>query len=300
MDMVLKEKPLTSAEQKRLCELEGLIRDNFLAYVTVGSALLEIRESRLYRNREGRTWERYCRELWDMSHQRADQLIAAKSVAENLTTIVVKNNGSPDWELLPATESQARELVELAPEEQRKVWRYLIECREAAKSGDRPFRLTAKVIKAAVSKHKGNEIARCARDAVGNVAKSSKSKYRKSEEFAAAFAEFMQEIASEAESDWLHTSRQVAFDALCSLARAVGECGEESVRTKGVVWRGNNVEKLLAGGFSLFRLSPDKLLIERLVSVDQWQAFGEYKTAEQGLTAFADLMLEAGNLQVME
>ena len=75
MDMVLKEKPLTSAEQKRLCELEGLIRDNFLAYVTVGSALLEIRESRLYRNGEGRTWEGYCRALWNMAHQYANRLI---------------------------------------------------------------------------------------------------------------------------------------------------------------------------------------------------------------------------------
>ena len=297
MDMVLKEKPLTSAEQKRLCELEGLIRDNFLAYVTVGSALWEIRESRLYRNSEGRTWEGYCRALLNMAHQHADRLISTVKVIENLTPIGVKNDGSTDWELLPTNESQARELARLAPEEQRKVWQYLLECRQAAANSNKPFCLTAKVIKAAVKEHKGGKIAECAMKSAENVLKSSRSKYRKSEEFAAAFAELMQEIASEAESDWLHTSRQVAFDALCSLARAVGECGEESVRTKGVVWRGNNVEKLLAGGFSLFRLSPDKLLIERLVSVDQWQAFGAYKTAEQGLTAFADLMLEAGNLQ---
>jgi hypothetical protein len=58
MNGIVNEKPLTPAEQGRLSELEGVIRENFLAYVAVGSALLEIREKRLYRNSDGRTWER--------------------------------------------------------------------------------------------------------------------------------------------------------------------------------------------------------------------------------------------------
>lgn len=298
MDALVNEKPLTPAERGRLSELEGLIRENFLAYVAVGNALLEIRENRLYRNNNGRTWERYCRELWDMSYQRADQLIAAKSVAENLTTIVVKNDGTPDRESLPTNESHARELTRLAPDEQRKVWLDLIESRQVAANKGKSFRLTAKAIRAAVKKYTGDQIAKQAGEATEAVTNpSSRSKYKKSEQFASAFEQLMQEIVRETQAEWRHTSRRVVFEALCGLSRAVGECGGETTRTKGVVWRGNNAEKLLAAGFSIFRISPDKLLIERLVAVDQWQVFREYKVPGQGLAAFDDLMLEPDNLQ---
>jgi hypothetical protein len=65
MDVVNdRENSLTTAEQKRLNELEGVIRENFLAYSTVGNALTEIRENRLYRNREGRTWVHSSAHVW--------------------------------------------------------------------------------------------------------------------------------------------------------------------------------------------------------------------------------------------
>jgi len=179
MNMVVNEKPLSPAEQGRLSELEVLIKENFQAYVEVGKALLEIREKRLYRNYDGRTWERYCRELWDMSYRRADQLIAAKSVAENLRTIVLKNDGSPDWEFFPTSESQARELVGLAPDEQRNVWRDLIECKQAAVNKGKPFRLTAKAIRTAVKKYKGDKIVKHADKAAELVTNpSSRSNYK--------------------------------------------------------------------------------------------------------------------------
>jgi len=107
----------------------------------------------------------------------------------------------------------------------------------------------------------------------------------------------MKEIASETKSEWRHTSRKVVFEALCSLSRAVGECGGENTKTKGVVWRGNNAEKLLASGFSIFRISADNLLIERLAGVDQWLVYGVYKAPEQCLSAFNDLLLDPAHLQ---
>ena len=72
------------------------------------SALLEIRDSRLYRQ-QFPTFEAYCRERWGMVRQQANRLIQAAEVAENLEPI-----GS-----IPKTESQARPLTRLEPEVQR-------------------------------------------------------------------------------------------------------------------------------------------------------------------------------------
>ncbi len=74
-----------------------------------------IKDGRLYR--EGfKTFEDYCRERWGVSRIRAHQLIDSVRVEENLLTIV--NTGA----FFPATESQARILVPLEPDEQREVW----------------------------------------------------------------------------------------------------------------------------------------------------------------------------------
>ncbi|MGD9949883.1 MAG: hypothetical protein AB7U29_15590 [Desulfobulbus sp.] len=158
MELIIEEKPLTPAEHTRLTALESIIRENFLAYVAVGNALLEIRESRLYRNDTSRTWEGYCRELWDMSFQYADRLISASKVIENLTPIGVKEDGSIDWELLPANESQARELARLEPEEQKQVWGQLIETKRALTAEKQPLKVTAKTVKNAVKTFKGEQL----------------------------------------------------------------------------------------------------------------------------------------------
>ncbi|MDR2551409.1 MAG: hypothetical protein LBD10_14550 [Desulfobulbus sp.] len=297
MELIINDKPLAPYEQGRLRELEEIIRDNFLAYVAVGEALLEIRESRLYRTEDGRTWEGYCRELWDMSHQRADQLIAAKAVVENLTTIVVKGDGTPDWELLPANESQARELARLEPEEQVRVWRDLIDFKQSTADAAQPFRLTAKTVKAAVRELKGESITKSTRAAKDHIRKQSKSEDRKSERFVVAIGVLMTQIELEKDANWRHTSREAVFNSLCAVAQAVGECGEETIKAKRVLWRGNNTDKLLAAGIKIFRLSASQKSIEQLESADEWLVYGEYETTEQGLAAFDDLMLDPLNIQ---
>ena len=85
-DNIINEKSLTVSETNRLKELENVVKGNFLAFVQVGTALAEIRDKRLYRNDENRTWEGYCRELWDMSRQHAERMIACGNVIENLKT----------------------------------------------------------------------------------------------------------------------------------------------------------------------------------------------------------------------
>lgn len=298
MEVIVQDKPLNPQEQTRLKELETVIRDNFMAYVAVGSALLEIRERRLYRNDDGRTWEGYCRELWDMSHQRADQLIAAKLVVENLTTIVVKDDGKPDWERLPANEAQARELARLAPGEQKQVWRQLIEAKRDPAADDAPLKVTAKAVKNAVKKLKGELITTGLQKALRDVkGKAQPDRHRQSEEYAQAFAHLLEQIEEERRADWKNTSRKVVFESLLHLTRTIGECDDREIRNKKVLWRPANLEKLLADGYKIFRMGRDKMTIEQMESVGTWVLYGEYSTPEEGEAVFKDLLVEGGNLE---
>jgi hypothetical protein len=102
---------LTRSETELLISCEDRIALGEKTFVDVGLALSEIREKRLYRETHN-TFEDYCRQRWGWARQRANQLISAASVVENLTTVVVK----------PDSERQARPLAALPPEKQSAVW----------------------------------------------------------------------------------------------------------------------------------------------------------------------------------
>ena len=99
---------ITLVESKRLIELEKVIKAGKSAFVEVGVALCEIRQSRLYRC-EFSTFEDYCRQKWGFTRQYANQIIAGagavKDLPEGLETMV-------------SNERQARELAK-APAEDR-------------------------------------------------------------------------------------------------------------------------------------------------------------------------------------
>ncbi len=105
---------LTLSEVGRLAELEQVVETGLTVFVSVGNALLEIRDSRLYRQ-QFPTFEAYCRERWGMVQRHANRLIQAAEVVENLQTGPIGPT--------PQTESQARPLTRLEPEVQREVWR---------------------------------------------------------------------------------------------------------------------------------------------------------------------------------
>jgi len=107
---------ITKIEQARLKKCEEKIERGLETFFEVGAALLEIRDTRLYRGGYS-TFEDYCRERWGMSRQRAHQYIEASEVVGNLSTIVD----------IPSTESQARELVALKPEYQAGAWARVLE-----------------------------------------------------------------------------------------------------------------------------------------------------------------------------
>ena len=118
-----------SAEETELkAACIAAVREGMEAFTKVGRALLEIRESRLYRDTHA-TFEDFCREEFGMKRQRAYQLIeAANTVAE-----------SPECQKFLTSESQARELAKVEPENRSEV------LSKAAEGG----KVTAKSIKEA-------------------------------------------------------------------------------------------------------------------------------------------------------
>jgi hypothetical protein len=116
---------LSSSEAGRLAELETVIERGLQTFIEVGSALMEIRNSRLYRQMYA-TFEEYCQERWDLRKSRTYQLMDAAEVVENLksSTIVELSSGSIP---LPVNEAQARPLAKLEVEMQRQVWQRAVE-----------------------------------------------------------------------------------------------------------------------------------------------------------------------------
>lgn len=102
---------LSKVEQRNLNRLEKAIAGGLQTFREVGAALLEIRDSRLYRETHA-TFEAYCSERWAMPRSRAYQLIESAKVVDAL--------GDPDG---MTNEAQARELSSLGnPAEMKTVW----------------------------------------------------------------------------------------------------------------------------------------------------------------------------------
>jgi len=128
---------LDATERAALTDCEATIERGLQTFVEVGTALLTIRDRRLYRA-QYKTFEDYCQERWGMSRPRAYQMIDAAAVVGTLSTIVDK---------VPTTESQARPLTQLPPEVQPVVWQRAVETAPEGK-------VTAAHVQAAVNEYK--------------------------------------------------------------------------------------------------------------------------------------------------
>lgn len=110
------------------------------AFFEAGLALRELKEQRLYRNTH-RTFEEYCYARFGYTRRRPYQLIEAAIVFENLCTIGTQNSETNDLlctsgtqdrtpsaerQVLPTSERQVRDLVNLEPEQQRQVWQQAV------------------------------------------------------------------------------------------------------------------------------------------------------------------------------
>ena len=85
---------LSQAETDRLQQLETVIHRGKQAFIEVGVALMEVRESRLYRS-EFNTFEEYCSGKWGFNRNFANKMIVSSDLARDLGTIVpIPNEGT--------------------------------------------------------------------------------------------------------------------------------------------------------------------------------------------------------------
>lgn len=131
---------LSPIESARLVDLERLVERFRSSFIEAGEALREIRDGRLYRTSHG-TFDEYAKVRWSLTRSQAHRLIAA-------TDIVAIIRMSPIGDILPVTESQARELIRLDnPEQQVAAWGNAVE-----RADSDPRRITAKIVKEEVDK----------------------------------------------------------------------------------------------------------------------------------------------------
>jgi hypothetical protein len=110
---------LTPVEAGTLQAYEKAIERGLQSFVEVGRALMQIRDSKLYRATHA-TFEDYCEGRWQMSKSRAYQVMEASGVAER-----VQNSGRT----LPpiSTASHAEALAELPDDEQAEAYEEAVE-----------------------------------------------------------------------------------------------------------------------------------------------------------------------------
>ena len=134
MDKKSKHEIVLNAEEcDRLRACEQTIRTGLGTFVAVGTALMEIRDARLYRQ-DYPSFEKYVHSVLALSRPRAYELIDSSQVMHDLSAIA-------DISALPLNEGQARELRRWkTPEERVKKWRAVLDA-----AGDKP--VTAKFIR---------------------------------------------------------------------------------------------------------------------------------------------------------
>lgn len=115
--------PLTPEERNQLKRCEQTIRDGLCTFVAVGTALMEIRDARLYRQSHP-SFEAYVQSVLALTRPRAYQLIDSAQVMRDLSTI-------GDIPSLPRNEGQARELSRWkTPEERAEKWKNVLSAAE--------------------------------------------------------------------------------------------------------------------------------------------------------------------------
>ena len=111
---------LTCQERVRLAQLELEIERNLTGFIKCGRCLLEIRESRLWRERYA-SFAEYCRERFAIARSTADQICRSTQVYQTLN-VCLANSDTPVPETTP--EIVLRPLTTLPSSElQKETWK---------------------------------------------------------------------------------------------------------------------------------------------------------------------------------
>jgi hypothetical protein len=114
-------------------------------FVEVGSALLEIRDRRLFREQGFTTFTDYCGQRWDFTPQRAVQRIQAAEVVETVRSLTA---------VAPTVASHTEALAPLRrdPEAMAGAWREAVA--SAGESADGAARVTTALVEEAVERRR--------------------------------------------------------------------------------------------------------------------------------------------------
>lgn len=249
-------KRLSAQEELRLEQLEKVIVENFQTFVQVGQALAEIRERKLYRVKE-LTFEKYCKELFDIAKSRAYELISAAEVVQNVRHGGHFEGGSEKF--LPLNERQVRPLAKLNPDQQISVWQAVV---ESAPQG----KITANHVNSVVKNFLGEKIKttvqRTQSDAVVHC----------SAEFSDTFRAFSDQIVKERNAGYKQTSRGFIVRALDQLRADMAEDGE-AIEDNILHGEASDLNKLEKAGFSLFRSDRASMTIRTRSDKGGWQKY---------------------------
>ncbi len=114
---------LTEDEEKERHRLESKVER---ALYEAGTALRQLRDGRFYRSTH-KTFEDYCSDRFGFSRRHPYRLINAATVIDNLCPNgTQKSFKATDKQILPNSERQVRDLVNLFPEQQREIWQQAI------------------------------------------------------------------------------------------------------------------------------------------------------------------------------
>lgn|SRR5574341_99036 len=106
---------LNEEEKTELERCETIIEMGLNTFFKVGEALNIIKAKRLYRQ-DYSNFDDYCHDRWDFGRHRAEQLIGASQVYNNLLNFLNISD-------LPTKSAQVEPLTNLPPEEQPKAWK---------------------------------------------------------------------------------------------------------------------------------------------------------------------------------
>jgi len=169
---------LPKEEQRRLFELEMVIKTDLAAFLRVGAALAEIKVRELYRG-DAFSFEEYLKGKWGMGQSQGYRLIDSHTVVESLKS-------SPIGELLPINEAQVRPLTKFKdnPEILADIWTRVVGSSVQGK-------ITAKLVQDAVFAVTGEREKEKVRAKRAKVDQNTQL----GDEFKAAFDTFMEAIA---------------------------------------------------------------------------------------------------------
>lgn len=280
-------KPLSEPERAQFDRLSTIIIEDLRAFYRVGLALMEIRDRELYRE-EHRTFEGYCKKIFDFGRSHAYRLIDAAQVVENISQMSPNwgQNEGPVIDLTPISESQVRPLVRLQPDQQREVWQAVVK-----NAGPRK-KVTGALVNSVVRKYLGETVTATVRTAKEMVSAEKLI----GAEFKEAFDAFFSQLEKEIKAGYKSTSRMVIISHLDQIRALVSNTGAEFAEP---AWNGSAIDavKLEKAGFNLFRMDKTSMTI-KIRGGGCWPKHsGPYETVAAMEEAFAELLQDQKNLR---